>query len=431
MSETTRPRLYDLTYVIRRLGGGIPSGIERVDLMCAGHFAGSGAPLAAGLHYGVRGPHVLRPEIARAIVAEAGSAWRQDAAAPPDAALAGVERWLAEPPRPGEAVRRILPERHRTASWPVLAHRLQFQLAHHRGTVIPRDALYLNIAQYGFEFARLFAWLETRPDVRGVFFVHDLLPLDYPELFREGYAALFDRRVDTIARHAAALLVSSQTVADRVETELKRRGRTGVPCLVAPLPPPLHAFPAASQPPVAGGTPYFVVLGTIEPRKNHLLLLQVWRRLVAAGGAVPRLVIVGARGWDNEQVLDHLGRSSKLAPHVLELSGVSTATLQTLVAGANALLMPSFDEGYGLPVAEALAAGTPVVASDIPVFREVSQGRALLIDPLDGRGWQDAVTALAEPGSGLRTTWVKAAASYRAPQQSAFFDAIDRFLARI
>jgi glycosyltransferase involved in cell wall biosynthesis len=64
-----------------------------------------------------------------------------------------------------------------------------------------------------------------------------------------------------------------------------------------------------------------------------------------------------------------------------------------LIAGARASLMPSFAEGFGLPVAEALAIGTPVIASDIPVFHEVGQGLATLIDPLDGPEWEAAIMA--------------------------------------
>ena len=112
-------------------------------------------------------------------------------------------------------------------------------------------------------------------------------------------------------------------------------------------------------------SPYFVVLGTIEPRKNHLLLLNIWRRLAEQQRSPPKLVIIGTRGWENEQVLDVLDRSVLVRPHVVEGSGMGDRGLMRLLANARALLMPSFAEGYGLPVVEALSLGTPVVASDI------------------------------------------------------------------
>src|SRR5208337_1503325 len=130
-------------------------------------------------------------------------------------------------------------------------------------------------------------------------------------------------------------------------------------------------------------------------RKNHLLLLHAWRQLVIENPRAPRLVIVGARGWETEQVADLLDRSAALRGHILELSGLSSPDLIDLLRGARALLMPSFDEGYGLPLVEALSTGTPVVASDIPVFREVTQGHATFVSPRNGEAWAEVVRRFA------------------------------------
>ena len=109
-----------------------------------------------------------------------------------------------------------------------------------------------------------------------------------------------------------------------------------------------------------------VICSTIEPRKNHLLLLEVWRELVRRDGpGTPKLVLVGGRGWKFEAVAALLDRSPALRGHVVEASGLTTPSLKRLLDGARALLMPSFAEGYGLPVVEAQIAGVPVIASDI------------------------------------------------------------------
>jgi glycosyltransferase involved in cell wall biosynthesis len=140
------------------------------------------------------------------------------------------------------------------------------------------------------------------------------------------------------------------------------------------------------------GLPYFVICSTIEPRKNHLLILQVWRELVRREGAgAPKLVIVGGRGWKFEAVAALLDRSPVLRGHVIEVSGLTTPSLKQLLDGARALLMPSFAEGYGLPVVEALSAGVPVIASDIPVFRKICGNRAKLISPLNGEAWLETI----------------------------------------
>ena len=149
-------------------------------------------------------------------------------------------------------------------------------------------------------------------------------------------------------RHADVFLVSTEAVKACLERELGNQGARARPIHVQPFPSPLEGESVRPAEPWRGH-PYFVMLGTIEPRKNHLLLLHVWRRLVAETPNAPRLVIVGARGWENEQVADVLDRAESLKAHVVEMSRLRSADLVALLSGARALLAPSFGEGYGLP----------------------------------------------------------------------------------
>lgn len=109
--------------------------------------------------------------------------------------------------------------------------------------------------------------------------------------------------------------------------------------------------------------------------------------------------------------------------------GLSTHGLAALMRGATALLMPSFIEGYGLPVVEAAASGLPVVASDIPVHREIGGDFAHLLDPLDGPGWTRAVRSLSEPASALRAELTDRLAGYRPPDWAGHFERVDAALA--
>lgn len=171
-------------------------------------------------------------------------------------------------------------------------------------------------------------------------------------------------------------------------------------------------------------------LGTIEPRKNHLLLLHAWRALAERAPAVshPRLVLVGRRGWENENVVDLLDRCEALTGLVIEAGRVGDVRLAELLAGARAVLMPSFAEGFGLPVAEALAAGVPVIASDIAVLRETGGTVPDYLDPLDGPGWLRAIADHARPDSPMRAAQLARMQGWQAPGWDAHFAQVLPFL---
>ncbi len=119
---------------------------------------------------------------------------------------------------------------------------------------------------------------------------------------------------------------------------------------------------------------YLVFVGSLDPRKNLVRLLEAHARARAADRGVPALVLAGPAG-----------RETGLAERddVVLTGWLEDADLRTVVAGARALVLPSLDEGFGLPALEALACGRPVVAADIPTLREVTGEHSLLADPLD------------------------------------------------
>jgi glycosyltransferase involved in cell wall biosynthesis len=226
--------------------------------------------------------------------------------------------------------------------------------------------------------------------------VHDLIPLEYPEYARPNGADLHRKRMETVAACADAVIVNSAATGRSLQPWLNRSGRA-IGVHVALL-------GTESIPPAAVQTlppqPYFVCLGTIEPRKNHLLLLNLWRHFaeVLPTAAIPRLVIIGRRGWENEQVLDMLDRCPALQDTVVEMAGCSDQRLAALLRNARALLMPSFAEGFGMPVAEALSVGVPVICSTIPAHHEVGGTAPDYADPLDGPRWRALITDFAAKG---------------------------------
>lgn len=268
---------------------------------------------------------------------------------------------------------------------------------------VPADpsAVYLLVSHRHLHKHSALAQAVRRSGVAFVPLIHDLIPMEFPEYGRPGEAARHRCRLDTVVRLADGVIVNSAATRTALAAYLP----AGRPVLVAPLG---VSPPAPGPAPIVGGRPYFLCVGTIEPRKNHLLLLHLWRRLIAEHGeTAPRLLIVGQRGWENENVVDLLDRCTALRGHVTELGTVSDTRLTALLRSARALLMPSFAEGFGLPVAEALAHGTPVLCSDLPALREAGGSVPEYLDPLDTPAWGAAVMDYAINGSPRRDAQIK------------------------
>ncbi len=296
-----------------------------------------------------------------------------------------------------------------------------------RGGLTPRrrpgPTTYLNVSHHHLDRRAVIAETMDRYRAGFVCLMNDLIPMQYPEYARPAEPARHERRIRTIAELATGIMVPSTATAAALQPWLDRAGRAA-PMLMAPLgvTPPAPAGQNGAG--LSGAEPpFFVLVSTIEPRKNHLLLLHVWSRLVERlGPAAPRLVLVGRRGWENEQVVDMIERCAALHGVVEERADLSDTQAAALLRGARALLMPSFAEGYGLPVAEALAAGTPVLCTDMPVFREVGGGVPDYLDPLDGLAWMRAVEDYAAPGSPRRAAQLARLAAWTVPTWDAHLD---------
>ena len=264
--------------------------------------------------------------------------------------------------------------------------------------------------------------------VRPIFFIHDLIPITHPEYCRPGERDRHIARMSTALQLGRGLITNSRATRDDLRDFAAARGIAMPPAVVALL--AAAQMPAASARPLA--PPYFVMLGTIEARKNHLMILQIWRRLAErTGPTMPRLVIIGQRGWECENVIDLLERCEVLGDSVIELGACSDAMLSTYLTHAQALLFPSFAEGYGMPLVEALRLGVPVIASDLPAFREISNDLPVYLDPLDAIGWMSSISAYATFDSPLRAAQIASMQRFIAPTWAQHFDAVEALLERL
>ena len=289
-------------------------------------------------------------------------------------------------------------------------------------------ALYVNVTLSGMGDAALFDALRDEIGGQFLFLVHDLVPVRYTEYYPKdpSYFRAVLRNISTYASHVVAV---SHATADDLRAYLQQADARVPPIQV--LPPgvaPGYASPHLRRPsssPSPPSDPFFVVLGTLEPRKNHRLLLQVWRDWAAHSASdPPTLLLLGADGWMNEETKALLERCDALSDCVVHRSGCSDAEVRALLRDARALLMPSFAEGWGLPIVESLTLNTPVIASDLPVFREASQGAAVFLSPLNGPAWRTAVADFCDDASDRYRTASAAADAFVPPSWDDHFQGL-------
>lgn len=223
--------------------------------------------------------------------------------------------------------------------------------------------------------------------------IHDTIPLDHPAFARAGTVEPFRAKLAAVSAHATCVINITHATRQKTDAQLAQLGRTP-PGLVAPIGVDLPQPKASALPADIDLTPpYFVCLGTIEPRKNHALLLDVWDRLPTPA---PRLFIIGHRGWADDALFARIDALPKGGP-IRILHGLDDGAVAALLSKATALLAPSLAEGFGLPPVEAASLGTPVIAHDLAVTREILGDKAVYLNALDIYSWVETIVKQATP----------------------------------
>ncbi|SFS82437.1 Glycosyltransferase involved in cell wall bisynthesis [Sulfitobacter marinus] len=196
--------------------------------------------------------------------------------------------------------------------------------------------------------------------------IHDVIPLEYPQYQRPGSVEPFREKLKNVQKWADRIIYNSADTKARAEAQMAAWGETPagiVAHLGTVLPQPDASELPQGLPPAE---PYFVTVGTIEPRKNHKFLLDIWDEM---GPDAPLLLICGGRGWNNDAVFDRLDAMGPKS-RVREVANLSDPALAALVQSASGSLFPSFTEGFGLPPLEAVMLKTPVLCNELDVLHE-------------------------------------------------------------
>jgi glycosyltransferase involved in cell wall biosynthesis len=221
--------------------------------------------------------------------------------------------------------------------------------------------------------------------VRVCFALYDLLPVRMPSSFTPGMQASFDLWLRTVSKVADGVVAISRACAEDfirwLDEHPPQRNHAldiGYFQLGADLPNDIDPQPSQLESDAlrdATARPALLMVGTLEPRKAHAQALDamelLWQR-----GAVLNLVIAGKAGWLTEALAQRLREHAKLGHRLFWFDNASDAFLAQLYSRCTALLAPSQGEGFGLPLVEAAQHGLPIIARDLPVFREVAGDHA-------------------------------------------------------
>ncbi len=270
----------------------------------------------------------------------------------------------------------------------------------------------------------------ARSPVPQVTSIYDLQHLVHPEYFRPSHRIAWRALVDVALARSERVLCASATAAGEL-ARLRPDAAAKVRCVPLGVDPRWLAADGDGVLPawmVRAGVrePFVLCVGTTHPHKGHEVLLEAWRQLCDdEASRPPMLVLTGVRGFADRRLnarIRELGTSAD----VRHLGWVERDELARLYRRARVVVLPTRFEGFGLPLLEALAHGAPVVASALPVLREIGGDAARWVEPGDVAGWRAAIRELLEDET-LRSTsstrgraaaagrtWVRAAGALRA-----------------
>ncbi len=242
--------------------------------------------------------------------------------------------------------------------------------------------------------------------------LHDAIPLKFPQWCSPRLRGLKNWLQKRAAQRADQVIaLSTYAVTELIEYfNIDERRITVVPCGVGAewlaTPQPVAVRNTLASYGLEAG--YFLFVGTLQPRKNVERILEAYLGLPATLRRERQLVIVGRPGWRCEELLRKMQTAIQQGEKIVWLNQLTKQyELRHVYAGAGVFVFPSLYEGFGIPVAEAFAAGIPVLTSNTTSLPEVSQGAALEIDPTSTSAIGDAMQMLVRD-SGLRAQCIAA-----------------------
>ena len=271
-----------------------------------------------------------------------------------------------------------------------------------RPEAIPSGAVFFDIdSVWNAKLKR--SWLFPLLKQRGVCIatqLYDLIPITHPQFCHENTTANFLLYTGANLRYADLIITNSNATVKALDALTDSLGMERKKTIVVPLSSDFDTKASGSADPaelsrmreIIGRGKYLLMLGTVEPRKNHALVLDALEQGLAAEGM--NLVIAGRIGWNVDELETRIRRHKLLDKQLFFVERPSDAAVDLLYQNAFAVAFPTFNEGFGLPLIEAFLRGTPAVASDIEVLHEVAGDYADYFDPHDAADFARCVRSL-------------------------------------
>lgn len=242
--------------------------------------------------------------------------------------------------------------------------------------------------------------LLKKQGVRIVAHIYDIISITHPQYCLERGVYNFMDFIGAHLQYADDIIVNAQATVDELQKLTQRLGISLPPCHVIPLGADFAKQEIITEDQVPKNVveavqdrPYILMVGTIEPRKNHKLLLEAYDKGLKEMGY--NIIMAGYMGWNMEEFEQKLESHPDYGKRIFHFTGLDDKAIAFLYQHAKFLAFCSYTEGFGLPIIEAIQRGTPVLAADVPVLREVGGDYCVWFEQDDAGELCEAVCALA------------------------------------
>jgi len=223
-----------------------------------------------------------------------------------------------------------------------------------------------------------------------VLLIHDIIPITHPDIQPEHIVKAFNTKVIDMMKISKLILTVSKSEAKIIENFLRSKN-IDKPIYPIRLGTDIKISQSIKKPNGFDVKDFYLMVGTVEPRKNHLFVLKAFHKIWKENQDFPNLVIAGRFGWKYQSVLDFISSSPFKDKKLFFIESPPDEELEYLYQNAKALIMASIREGFGLPIVEAMAKHKPILASDIEVFKEVAGDYPIYFDPYSVDSLIDAI----------------------------------------